>query len=697
MGIFAGDKSDSPKPQRKDYERHKERAAALQRKKSQDGRDIGELPAVKDPKRRKAAEASLKKFCESYGKTKFPLKWSPDHLRVIDILQSLVLGVDRYALAMPRGSGKTTLCTWAALWALCCGYHSFIVLIAANAKLAKSLIKKIRWELERNDKLAEDFPEICYVLRQVNFTYQARPLYKGKIVRMKFLAEQIVLPDIPGAASAGATVNAVGLTGSLRGMQENNPDGSIVRPTLILIDDPQTKQSAASREQCNTREGLINEDILGMVGPDDSLSLIMTCTVMRDDDVAARFLDPEKHHSWSKTRVKLLLSFPKNMDLWRDYWAVRTDGLKLKKDKGKAGNAFYRKHRRELDEGCEVYWHERIEKGDLSAIQSAMNMYFDRPSAFWAEGQQDPAGGADLAARLSISQVIEKALPGIKRQQLPVGYTTGVAGIDVGGELLHWVMPGWKQGFSGHVSDYNTWPRQTANYYTTKTARYTLSSVYKSSDEASRIYQGLNDLIEYLLSIKMETVDGVAVPIRRILIDARYRTETIRQFCERSKYRALIFPTFGEGRRPVQRTEKPGYESADGWQIAPPAPGKPYREFIQDSNYWIGFTQDRFRESIGSDAKQSSLITLPGLEHGETHDMFAEHITSEVPGDIKQISGMRYQTYAPLIGRENHFLDALKMCAAAAASLGIQLSHGVTATPKKKTVKREPRFATFSE
>jgi hypothetical protein len=716
VGFFAGSSSTvveaSTPAQAQDaslagrYSRHKSRMARKQRAESLAGRDMGELPPVRNPRRKAAAGKSLRKFCETYGKAKFPLKWSPDHLTVIAILQALVLGNDRYALAMPRGSGKTTLCTWAALWALCYGYHSFVVLIAANAKLAKSLIKKIRWELERNDKLAEDFPEICHVLRHVNFTYQSRPMYKGRTVTMKFLQDQIVFPDIEGSPAAGATVNAVGLTGSLRGMQENRPDGSIARPSLILIDDPQTKQSAKSNPQCDHRETLITDDILGMVGPDDSISLIMACTVIRDGDIACRFLDPEKHQTWSKTRVQLLTSFPKSLAKWREYAEVRLNGLR-RKDKGAAGNSFYRKHRRELDEGGEVYWKERVEKGDVSALQSAMNMYIDRPSAFWAEGQQDPTGLEDTSAKLTIAQVISKTLPGVPRGKVPTGFTTGTAAIDVQGNLLYWGAMGWSQGFSGHLADYGSWPQQSGTYFSLSNARHTLATIYKAQDESARIYQGLADLIRHLMSLDLQTLDGVHVPIRRILVDARYSTPTIRQFVEQYSNRSLVFPAFGEGRRPVMVTNKPGYESGDGWQIAPAAPGKPYREFIQDSNFWIGFTQDRFRAELGSDAKRSQpkegeteapntgVITLPALAHGQSHEMLGEQVTAEVKGQVKHVSGMRYQTYELLPGRENHLGDVVKMNCAAAASLGLRLTYGVTVAPRPKRQKKPAKYRTL--
>ena len=58
---------------------------------------------------------------------------------------------------MPRGSGKTTLCQLAVLWATITGKSNFAVLIAANASRADQLLEDIKVWTEMNDALNEDF------------------------------------------------------------------------------------------------------------------------------------------------------------------------------------------------------------------------------------------------------------------------------------------------------------------------------------------------------------------------------------------------------------------------------------------------------------------------------------------------------------------------------------------------------------
>ena len=92
------------------------------RRSSERTRDIGGPPReIYDDERRAAADKSLRVFLESYFPEAFPLEWSEDHLKVIDIMQRVATTGELFVLAMPRGSGKTTIAVRAALWAILTG------------------------------------------------------------------------------------------------------------------------------------------------------------------------------------------------------------------------------------------------------------------------------------------------------------------------------------------------------------------------------------------------------------------------------------------------------------------------------------------------------------------------------------------------------------------------------------------------
>ena len=87
----------------------KERARARNAALSLAGRDIGDLPDVVNPKRKKRASTDFRFFCECYFPQTFHLPWSPDHLKVIAKIERAVTEGGLFAMAMPR---RTSRATW---------------------------------------------------------------------------------------------------------------------------------------------------------------------------------------------------------------------------------------------------------------------------------------------------------------------------------------------------------------------------------------------------------------------------------------------------------------------------------------------------------------------------------------------------------------------------------------------------------
>ncbi len=143
------------------YEAHRERARARSASLSASGRDIGPIPAVEDRGRRARAEVSFRTFCEEYFPEAFTLAWSADHLKVITKIEQAVLHGGLFAMAMPRGSGKTTLAECACLWATLTGARDFVALIGSNEAHAAGMLESLKTELETNDRLIADFTEDC--------------------------------------------------------------------------------------------------------------------------------------------------------------------------------------------------------------------------------------------------------------------------------------------------------------------------------------------------------------------------------------------------------------------------------------------------------------------------------------------------------------------------------------------------------
>jgi len=277
------------------YEQHKEAVNARSRDLSESARDIAADGWVREPKdteRRSKAQASFRFFCEAYFSPTFHLAWSEDHLKVIGKIERAVLEGGLFAMAMPRGSGKTTLCETACLWSLLYGHHEFVALIGADEEHAADMLGSIKSELENNDLLDEDFSEVTGPVRALEGIHQraAGQLYRGARTQVGWTAKEIVLPTIPGSVASGGIIKVSGITGRIRGMKYKRSDGNAVRPSLVLLDDPQTDESARSPSQCHTREQILAGAILGLAGPGMKMAGLMTLTVVRRWPSRSRWL-----------------------------------------------------------------------------------------------------------------------------------------------------------------------------------------------------------------------------------------------------------------------------------------------------------------------------------------------------------------------------------------------------------------------
>ena len=178
--------------ERKEAER--QRNAAL----SAAGRDIAPLPEVVNPERKKACERNFQLFCESYFPETYSLGWSPDHIKAIEKIETAVLTGGLFALAMPRGSGKSTLAETAAIWSMLYGHREFVTLIGATESAALEMLDSIKTELEVNENLAADFPEVCYPIEQLDGIANrcAGQHCSGERTRITWTSNEIVLPTI---------------------------------------------------------------------------------------------------------------------------------------------------------------------------------------------------------------------------------------------------------------------------------------------------------------------------------------------------------------------------------------------------------------------------------------------------------------------------------------------------------------------
>jgi hypothetical protein len=596
------------------------------------------------------------------------LAWSADHLTAIAKIEAAVLRGELFAFAMPRGSGKSTLSIWACIWAMLYGHRSFVMLVGADQSIACQMLDIVKAHLETNDLLLEDFPEACFPIRALERISQRAKgqTYQGEPTQLEWTADQITLAWIPGAPSAGAAVRVAGITGRIRGAQHICADGKTVRPSLVLIDDPQTDESSASPSQVATRERILSGAILGLAGPGAKIAGLATITVIRPDDLADRLLDRMRHPSWQGERTKLIYEWPTADELWGQYSEMRREGQRSGEGTA-AADAFYRANQATMDAGSRVAWPERKHDDELTAIQHAWNLRIDRgESAFQAEYQNAPLADDISSEKLDKRALAARALT-LSRGTVPLSHQTLTAFIDVQDKLLYWLVASWGDSFGGHVVAYGTYPDQASTFFEAKNAKKTLALSAKGAGFEAALSAGLESLTQILLGKDWMREDGVAMRVRQVLVDANWgqSTETVRTFCRRSTFAAMLLPSHGKGigASGGSLTEKKGRGEKIGlnWVMRQTATNQRYG--VYDTNFWKTFSAARLRLAMGD----PEAITL----HAGEHDMLIEHLTSEYPVRT-EARGRVVDEWKLDNRRENHWWDCLVGSAVAASIAGVQ-------------------------
>ncbi len=658
------------------YERIKESARARNAALALAGRDIGEIPVVENPDRKDRASRDFQYFCESYFPLTFHLAWSPDHVKVMQKIEQAVVHGGLFALAMARGSGKSSIAEVACIWAVLYGHREFVCLIGSDEGHACDMLESIKTELDSNDSLLADFPEVCFAIQALDgISNRANgQLYKGKRTQIGWTAKEIVLPTIDGSSASGAIIKVAGLTGRIRGMKFKRPDGRTVRPSLVVLDDPQTDESARSLSQCVNRESILAGAVLGLSGPGKKISGIMPCTVIRPGDMADNILDRDKHPEWNGERTRMVYAFPTNETLWLRYAEIRAEGMR-NGDGGASATEFYRANKDAMDAGSRIAWPERFNYDELSAIQHAMNLKLQDEAAFFAEYQNEPLQTESIVEGMLTADEVARKFNRLDRETISIGCNHLTAFIDIQQKLLYYLVAAWEDDFTGYIVDYGCYPDQHRAYFTLRDARQTLVTEAEGTGLEGSIYAGLDSLTAKLLDREWQRDDGAAMKIGRCLIDANWghSTDVVYQFCRQSKHAAILMPSHGRfvGASSMPFSEykrRPGDRVGLNWRIPNVHGKRAIRHVIYDTNWWKSFVHARLAVKMGD----RGCLSLFG-DNAEIHRMVGEQLTAEyfvkTEGRGRTVDEWKSRPEQP----DNHWLDCLVGSAVASSMQGAVL------------------------
>jgi len=197
-----------------------------------------------------------------------------------------------------------------ALWAILSGACRFSVVAGFAHNAARRMLRKWLSTLAENARIAADYPAATQPfelsthanrLRSLNWKETEKPC--GADVRI--MDGVVILPDGLGA------LGAVSIGGNVRGLHAALPDGSTIRPSTLLLDDPQDKPTAQSPAIVRKVVERIESDLFNLSGPNTRLAVMAAVTVIAESDVAKHFL---KHPDFEAVRVSQITSWPTDFE-----------------------------------------------------------------------------------------------------------------------------------------------------------------------------------------------------------------------------------------------------------------------------------------------------------------------------------------------------------------------------------------------
>ena len=595
----------------------------------------------------------------------FPLKfvedWTPSREAMVEAIWHAITKGGDQAVAAERGGGKTSIVEGEIVLALLVGLLRFPVIVAATHRDSEQILDNIKAEFDANDELLADFPEVCECIRALEGANQlaGSQTVLGRRTKMKWAGDKIVLPEVvlPSgelSPASGAVLATRAIDGHIRGMRHGNQ-----RPDFVLLDDPDSEDSAASDVITAKREKVIEQTIGGLGGTTKPISRIMLCTLLNRRCLAAKYTDPSVKASWKGRRFRLLEELPEDADSWNEYIRLRKDGFDPDSETDiEDALRYYVDNREAMDAGAVVgnpgrYARESYPR-QVSAVQAFYDDVADKgwPYAL-TELQNDPPPDDPNEERSGITEAIVRGshkeyagrCRGVQAGVALDGTNSVTAFIDVGKRRLHWLVMGWRSGGRAHVVDYGVHRTDRPDVV----------------GEEAAISTALDELADAF------SLAAYASLIRFVGVDAGHWNRTIYDFVGRhgEPYRA----TMGDSK---YRHPKPGREKRPGPDVAR------WYHSRQPSGTWVvNFDPDHWKHDL-----HSRLMTQPGVEEPPAeksvtlfgsepreHVELSEHLTAE-EYVRRFVDGKGWKESWNTRHKQNHWFD----CA-----VGCLVGHSVTA------------------
>lgn len=322
-------------------------------------------PFPADKAAQKARKARAEKDLDFFNRTYFPHYFTKPSSRLHKyfadrypamINRACATGEgDKEANAAPRGNAKSTTGTFGLpLWSAAFRKRKFALIVSETRGQAESFLSFIKIELETNERLQQDFPELCG---------------EGPVWR----SDQIITRN-------GVKIQAAGAGQKLRGLRHGN-----CRPDLVIVDDLENDESVESPDQRKKLENWFFKALMKIGQPDTVF--IVVGTILHYDSLLSRLLIKP---GWKGQKFKAVMQWSPAVKRWEEWERIYADITVGKDIAEAAADNYFEAHREEMLRYTEVLWPEMEPYYYLMKMRVS-----DGPAYFESEKQNEPINPED--------------------------------------------------------------------------------------------------------------------------------------------------------------------------------------------------------------------------------------------------------------------------------------------------------------
>ena len=270
----------------------------------------------------------------------------------------------RIALAAPRNSAKSTIVSLEfVIYCICYHLEEFIVIISNTKEQAESFLTNIKFELETNPRLKDDFPDVCEIGE------------KPKPPRWR--QDDIITKN-------GIEVLALGYNQQIRSRKYKQS-----RPSLIILDDLEAGNAIQSAENFERLYDYLTRSVLK--SGTNATNVVFLGTIHNYGSLLAQFTSPDAHPGWEKRIYRSVISWSVHLELWEKWERIYSCQDAFEGNEGpEAALKFFEQNKALMLEGTQVLWETKYSYYELMVMRLE-----EGTASFDSEMQNEPVNPRD--------------------------------------------------------------------------------------------------------------------------------------------------------------------------------------------------------------------------------------------------------------------------------------------------------------